>query len=226
MGPWRLVNGCLGLRGRWWSAVGADLRLMRSSPQALVPLSQQFEGVNARVVSVVPGDVEPPGTVQFGALDTKRYRAVRAGPAVFSPLTHVAARRTRASLTQAQQVELSDVAVVERDRHPDLLGDVDGLGLMTFVHAAALQVRRGRSDDHRHDRVPVTAGLAPHRHEVVDAEDRSNPSPANTASANGTPTAASGLVTSSLSGSVVSNVNFIASGFGVGEGEAFAMRRA
>src|SRR3954468_14622375 len=52
------------------------------------------------------------------------------------------------------------------------------------------------------------------------------PAWANTASANGTPTAASGLVTSSFSGSVVSSVNFIASGFGVVDGEAVATWRA
>jgi hypothetical protein len=68
--------------------------------------------------------------------------------------------------------------------------------------------------------------LAPHGHEVVDAEDRHNPPAANTASANGTSTAPSGLVTSSFSGSVVSNVNFIASELGVGDGEAFATCRA
>jgi biotin carboxyl carrier protein len=97
---------------------------------------------------------------------------------------------------------------------------------MTFVHAAALEVRRGCSHDHCNDRVPVTAGLAPHRHEVVDTEIDATPPAANTASANGTPAAAFGPVTSSFSGSVVSNVNFIASGFGVGEGEAVAMPRA
>ena len=126
--------------------------------RALVPPSQHLESEDARVVTVVPGELETPATVQFSVLDTKRYRAVRAGPAVFSPLTHVAARRTRASLTQAQEVELCDVAVVERHRHPDLFGDVDGLGEMTFVHAAALPVRRDGRDDYRHDRAPVTTG--------------------------------------------------------------------
>src|SRR5829696_83035 len=52
------------------------------------------------------------------------------------------------------------------------------------------------------------------------------PAWANTASANGTPAAASGLVTSSFSASVVSSVNFMASGFGVVDGEAVATWRA
>src|SRR3954452_13829220 len=52
------------------------------------------------------------------------------------------------------------------------------------------------------------------------------PASANTASANGTPTAASVLVTSSFSGSVLSSVNFLASGFGVVDGEAVAPWRA
>src|SRR5688572_7811873 len=122
-----------------------------------MPPSQQLEGEDARVVTVVPGELEPPGTVQFGVLDTKRHRAVRAGPAVLAPLTYVAARRTWASLAQAHQVEVSDVAVAVRHGHPDLLGDVDRLGPITFVHAAALQVCCGRSDDHRNDRGPLEA---------------------------------------------------------------------
>jgi hypothetical protein len=48
------------------------------------------------------------------------------------------------------------------------------------------------------------------------------PPAANTASANGMPTAAPALVMLKVSGSVVSRVNFIASGFGVGDGEALA----
>src|SRR6188474_2712318 len=122
----------------------AGLRCVQRSLQALVPPSQQLEGEDARVVTVVPGELEPPGTVQFGVLDTKRQRAVRAGPAVLSPLTYVAARRTWASLAQVHKVELRDVAVVVRHGHPDVLGNVDRLGLMTFVHVAALQVCRGR----------------------------------------------------------------------------------
>src|SRR4051794_29410346 len=131
----------------------------------LVPPAQQLEGKHARVVTVVPGELEAPRAVQFGLLHTKRYRAVRTGPALLAPLTGVAARRTWASLTQAHQVELSDVAVVVGHRHPHLLGDVDRLRLVTFVHAAVLQVRRGRSDDHRHDWAPLEAGAASHRHE-------------------------------------------------------------
>src|SRR4051794_3106541 len=152
------VRGCLGFRGSLVFRRGDDLRCMRWSLRALVPLSQQFEGEDARVVTVVPGELEPPGAVQFSVLDSKRYRACRTGPAVLAPLTDVAARRTWASLAQTHQVELSDVAVVVRHGHPDVLGDVDGLGLMTFVHVAALQVRRGRSDDHCDDGVPVEAG--------------------------------------------------------------------
>src|SRR4051794_25270070 len=118
--------------------LGADLRCVRWSVGALVPLAQQLEREDARVVTVVPRDLEPPSAVQFGVLDTKRQRARRAGPAVLAPLTDVAARRTWAALAQADQVELRDVAVVVRHGHPDLFGDVDGFGLMTFVHVAAL----------------------------------------------------------------------------------------
>src|SRR5829696_7457946 len=67
-------------------------------------------------------------------------------------------------------------------------------------------------------RLTVTKSSTP----KIDA----TPAWANTASANGTPAAASGLVTSSLSASVVSSVNFIASGFGVVDGEAVATWRA
>ena len=52
------------------------------------------------------------------------------------------------------------------------------------------------------------------------------PPAANTASANRSPAAASALVTLTITGSVVSNVNFMASGFGVGEGEAWTTPRS
>jgi hypothetical protein len=67
-----VVTGCLGLRGSLAVSRGADLRYIRSSLRALVPLSQQLEGEDARVVIVVPGELESPGTVQFSVLDTKR----------------------------------------------------------------------------------------------------------------------------------------------------------
>src|SRR5262245_50409520 len=73
--------------------------------------------------------------MEFGVLDAKGHRAVRAGPAFFSTLTQVATRRTRASLAQAHQLELGDVAVQIRHRYRAVLGDVDRFGLMMFVHA-------------------------------------------------------------------------------------------
>ena len=99
-----------------------------------MPPSEQLEGVDAGCVTVVPSDVESPGTVQLDALDTKRYRAIWARPTLLASLTEVAARRARASLTQAHQVELSDVAVEVGHCHRGVLVDVDRFGLMTFVH--------------------------------------------------------------------------------------------
>src|SRR5215213_6706591 len=98
---------------------------------------------------------------------------------------------------------------------------------MTFVHAAARYKCAAAAatttatigpQSQPGWRLTVTKSLTP--------KIAATPPAANTASAKGTPTAASGLVTSSFSSSVVSNVNFIASGFGVGDGEAFATCRA
>ena len=139
-----------------------------------MPPSQQLEGVDASVMAVVPTDVEPPGAVEFGTLDTERHRAVRTGPALFSPRTDVGARRTRAPSSEGQQVELCDVAIGVGHSHVGVLGDVDRFGLMTLVHGVALQVRRRSSDDRRDNRFPFNTWLAPHCDEVVDAEDCRN----------------------------------------------------
>ena len=97
---------------------------------------------------------------------------------------------------------------------------------MTLVHGAALQVRRRSSDDRRDDRFPFNAWLAPHRDEVVDAEDCRNSASGEHGLGERHTDRGFALVTSSTSGSVVSSVNFIASGFGVGDGEAVATFRA
>ena len=87
-------------------------------------------------------------------------------------------------------------------------------------------MRCGRSDDHRHDRVPLEAWLAPHRDEVVHAEDRRDPSCREYGLGKRHTDRGVLVVPSSVSGSVVSKVNFIASGLGVGDGEALATGRA